>query len=223
MNKILLTISLLFLTGCFLTDTICGSIKDGDHCYKFFAEIENNEKYCEEIRHVGPQSKCYMMLAKQRKIVDMCEKMPSGWGAYERNTCIQLVAKEAQDPTICDHMDDRINSPTDVTPEGASLEICRKVSQTDPGKGNCGWNGQPCCDRSYCKEEFVCNYQFMCVVSCGGFKESCCLNEPICKTGVCSNKYICENSCGKESEPCCMNNKCDPNMFCDVNTCVVLV
>ena len=77
MKRWLIVISVLFLSGCIFADMICDNIKDGDHCYKFFAEKTDDEDLCKKIRHVGPQSKCYMMLAKQRKTVDMCEKMHS--------------------------------------------------------------------------------------------------------------------------------------------------
>lgn len=215
MRKIFLVVlflSLFFITGC---DFLCEMIDDSDHCYKFFAELSNDAEKCDKIESVGPKSKCLMMIAKDTGVSSYCDDLPTGFGAYSKSECIQVVAIRNQDPALCDKIGDYKGGTTDVSPDGVSKDYCKEQANKDPGKSECGWNGQGCCQGYYCKEEFVCTMYSICTTSCGNFNENCCYADPKCKEGyVCTADYICKASCGKITEKCCLGRHCDPGLEC---------
>jgi hypothetical protein len=118
--------------------------KDRDHCIQQLAVASGNTGMCEDIASVGPKSKCWLYIAAQLKQSRICGVLSDkDWygkqGAYDEDECLQYVAKETGDPTLCNEiMAGSTQSGSDLNPDGISRDICINSIQ-------CGKTGEKAC------------------------------------------------------------------------------
>jgi hypothetical protein len=189
-----------------------------DHCLKAVAEMAEDPNLCEKIENVGPKSKCLMMIAGDKNTAALCEELPTGFGAYSRDECIQHVAIKNGFKGLC-YLIKSNSGSTDVSPDGVSLQTClAKAEETalDKDEGECGGRNQECCDNK-CNDNLKCTVLNKCVNNCGRAEEAACFIEG-CEKGTEARAGICKK-CGGVNEECCLvkREKCENSMYCLTN------
>jgi len=132
--RIILIVMLLSLSGCSGCEFLCGFVTDDDHCAQREAVASVDPAKCEDIERDAPRSKCYVLLAEKTGSIEYCGNITSGFGTYSKEECIQMVAINKKDPSICEQIGAGFQSGTsDMTQvgiSGVSKKIC--LEETTP-------------------------------------------------------------------------------------------
>lgn len=154
-----LLLSSALLSGCTqydfadeLTEGVCDHMSglDRDHCYQYLARVMHEPKYCEEIMHPGPWSKCYVYIGYCGEL----KKQATGDGAYTYYDCIQYMAVKSHSLLLCNTIEEGIRSGSnDLNPRGVSRQTCIDMATED-----CGHIGQVACEDPFSKNSLTKKY-----------------------------------------------------------------